>query len=150
MIVAGRLAGFDLCFVLNGCQHLVRSPDIAGGAHADHAGVPPLGFERKEVVEGGYSVNSAGRELQLVGHKEQEIVLQISKQFLRLMKHFNQRVVLELMLLHVRLKNVETLVPAGVSKDFRQPVSVFLRQHRNHIAYEGLKSVRLLRWKQLN
>ena len=52
--------------------------------------------------------------------------------------------------LHVRFKDVEALVPAGVSKNLRQPVSIFLRQHRNHIAYGGLKSERLLRWKQLN
>jgi hypothetical protein len=81
-----------------------------------------LGFEGKEMVEGGDSVDAAGGQLEFVGDEQQEVVLEESKQFLRLVEDLDEGIVFELMLLHVRFQDLEALVPAGVGEDIRQPV----------------------------
>ena len=126
LAVRRRLARLDLRLVLDRGQHLVRPFDIAGGAHADDAGVLALGFEREEMVERGDAIHAAGRQLEPVGDEQQQVVLQVAEQLLRLVQHLDQRVLLELMLLDVRLKNLEALVAAGVLQHLGQPVLLLI------------------------
>ena len=78
------------------------------------------------MVERGDAIDAAGRQLELVGDEQQQVVLEVAEQFLGLVQHLDQRVVPELMLLHVRFENLEALVAAGVLQNLRQPV-LFLR-----------------------
>src|SRR5262249_22491116 len=108
--------------IFEGGEHFVAAFNIASGAHADDTSVPALRFESEEVVEGSYPVNAAGRELEFGSNKQQQVIFQKAKKILGLVQHFDERILLELMLLHVRFQNLETLIPAGVTQNLWQPV----------------------------
>ena len=88
--------------------------DVAGGAHADDAGVLALGREGEEVVERGDAVDAAGRQLQAVSDVVEEVVLEVAEQLLGGVQHLDQGVGLEPLPLHARVEHLEPLVAAGV------------------------------------
>src|SRR3974390_3088783 len=120
LVVRGGLTGLDFRLFFDRGEHLGSAPDITGGAQANDAGVFALRFKSKEVIERRHSIDATGRQLQLVGHKEQQVVVEETEQFLCLVQNLDERVMSKLVFLHVRLEDLETLVTAGV---LHHPVS---------------------------
>lgn len=112
--VGGGFAGLDVEGGLEALEDAFGSFHVAGGAEADHAGVFALGFELEEVVEGGDAVDAAGGELEFGGDEPEDVVLEVSEEFLRLVEDLDECIVAELMLLHVDLEDLEAFVPAGM------------------------------------
>ncbi len=79
LVVRRGLAAFDFCPFFNGSKHLGRAFHVTGRAEADNASVFTLRFERKEMIKGRDAVNAAGGQFQLVGDKEEEVVLQVTE-----------------------------------------------------------------------
>ena len=69
------------------------------------------------MVKRRHAIDAARRQLQLVGNEQQQVVFKIAEKFLRLVQHLDQRVLPELVLLHVHFQNLEALVAAGVLLD---------------------------------
>jgi hypothetical protein len=84
-----------------------------------------FGLESEEMVEGRNAVHPAGRQFKPVGDEQQQVVLKEAEKLLRLVQHLDQRILLKLMLLDVRLEDLEALVAAGVLQDLGQPVLLF-------------------------
>ena len=72
------------------------------------------------MVKRGDAIDAARRQLEFVGNEEQQIVFEITEQLLRLVQHLDERIVTELMLLHVGFKDLEAFVAAGVFHDSSQ------------------------------
>ena len=66
------------------------------------------------MVEGGDAVHAARRQFQAAGHVHENIQLQKAEQFLGLVEHLDQRVLLELAAFQGRVQDLEALVAAGV------------------------------------
>ena len=73
------------------------------------------------MVKCRHAIDAAGRQLELVGNEQEQIVVEKTEQFLGLVQHLDQRGLLVLVFLHVRFKDFEALVTAGVLQDFREP-----------------------------
>src|ERR1022692_2603692 len=106
-------------------QRAVSSESCPSGV-VSPALIPAFGLEREEMVEGGDAIHAAGRQFEPVGDEQQQVVVQEAEQLLRLMQHLDQRVLLELVLLNVRLENLEALVAAGMLQDSGQPVLLLI------------------------
>src|ERR1035437_1129831 len=118
--------GLNPRLLLNRREQFVRPFDITGRAQANDARVPALGFQREEMVKSGDAVHAAGRQFEPVGDEQQQVVIEEAEQFLRLVQHLDQRVLLELMLLDMRFKNLEALVAAGVLQYRGQPIFLLM------------------------
>src|ERR1017187_1035177 len=84
-------------------------------------------------------LNAARRQFEFDGNEEQQIVLEIAEQLLRLVQHLDQSILPELMLLHVDFQNLESLVAAGMLQHGLDPF--FLRLGNAHI-----HSINSFRW----
>jgi len=108
--VGGGFAGCDFCFLLDGGEEAVGAFDVAGGAHADDAGVFALGFEGEEVIEGGDAVDAAGGEVEVVGDEAEDVVVEVAEKFLGFVEDFDERFVFEEVALHVDFEDFVAFV----------------------------------------
>src|ERR1041384_654502 len=76
LIIRSRFAGFDASLLLHRSEDFIPAFDITCRAHANDTRVLALWFEGEEVVEGGHAIDAAGRQLEVISHKEQQIVFQ--------------------------------------------------------------------------
>src|ERR1035438_2072253 len=91
---------------------------------------------------GARSRAAAGGQLKPVGDEQQQVIVQETEQLLRLMQHLDQSVLLELMLLDVRLQDLEALVATGVLQNPGQSILLLTRKRCNHIAKGDLMMFR--------
>ena len=109
-LVARRgFAGLDLCSSSMAAMTLSR-PSHSTPCPADDAGVFALGFEREEMIERRDAIDAARGSFSLCATKT-EVVFEIAEQFLRLVQHLDERVVAELVFLHVHFKILKRLSP---------------------------------------
>jgi hypothetical protein len=78
-------------------------------------------LEREEVVKRGDSIDSTGRQFELIGNEQEQILFQIPEKLLRLVQKLDQGVVLELVLFHLHFKDFEALVTTGMFKHGMEP-----------------------------
>lgn len=76
------------------------------------------------MVEGGHTIDPAGRQLELGGDEQQQIILEVAEQLLRLVQHLDEGVLAELVLLHVDLQDFEALVAGGMFESGGEPAGL--------------------------
>ena len=85
-----------------------------------------LRLQLEEMIKRRDAINAAGGEFQLAGDEQQQVVFEVAKKFLSLVQNLDECIVPELMLLHVRFKDFEALVAAGVQDHARDVFFLFL------------------------
>ena len=69
---------------------------------------------REEVVEGGDAVDARERDAQGSPDVDQDVVVEVAEQFLRVVEQLDERVLAELVALDGDVEELEALVAAGV------------------------------------
>ena len=77
---------------LDRLQQERRALDVAGGPGADHAGVPALGLQGEEVIEGGRTVHAAEGHAQDRGDETQCVLIEIAEALLDGVQGFDEGV----------------------------------------------------------
>src|SRR5216684_6789697 len=119
-IVRRGFPRFDARFCLDCREHFIPAFHIASCPHTNHTGMLALGMKGEKVIKSRHPVNPAGRQLELARDEQKQIVFKISKEVLGFVEHLDQGILLKLMLLHVRLEDLEPLVTAGMFQNLRK------------------------------
>jgi hypothetical protein len=121
LVVWHGFTGLYFRAFLDGGDDFVCALHVTSCAHAYDTGVCAMRLEREEVVKRGDSIDSTGRQFELIGNEQEQILFQIPEKLLRLVQKLDQGVVLELVLFHLHFKDFEALVTTGMFKHGMEP-----------------------------